>query len=87
MTLHREGYGLIALAVALGTGMVALGWGLGAPQWVFWLLCALAAVDGSFNFSVLYRLAKRGPAAKRHFAAIVGSARTDSASWAKQWCG
>ena len=63
MTLHREGYGLIALAVSLGLAMVALGWGLGAPTWAFWLLCLLAAVD-VFLVAQFFRVPKRFPVAE-----------------------
>ena len=45
MTLHREGFGLIALTVTVGVGLVALTSWLGAPAWAFKLVTALAVVD------------------------------------------
>ena len=45
MTLHREGFGLIAIAVAVGVGLVALTSWLGAPDWAVKLVTASAVVD------------------------------------------
>ena len=62
MTLHREGFGLIALAVAVGVGLVALTSWLGAPAWVVNLVIALAVVDVVL-VAQFFRVPKRVPVA------------------------
>lgn len=62
MTLHREGFGLIALAVAVGVGLVALTSWLGAPDWAVKLVTALAVVDVVL-VAQFFRVPKRVPVA------------------------
>jgi phosphatidylserine decarboxylase len=62
MTLHREGFGLIALAVAVGVGLVALTSWLGAPSWAVNLATALAVVDVVL-VAQFFRVPKRIPVA------------------------
>lgn len=62
MTLHREGFGLIALAVAVGVGLVALTSWLGAPAWAVNLVTALAVVDVVL-VAQFFRVPKRIPVA------------------------
>ena len=62
MTLHREGFGLIALAVALGVGLVALTSWLDAPDWAVKLVTALAVVDVVL-VAQFFRVPKRMPVA------------------------
>ena len=62
MTLHREGFGLIALALAVGVGLVALTSWLGAPEWAVNLVTALAVVDVVL-VAQFFRVPKRVPVA------------------------
>jgi phosphatidylserine decarboxylase len=62
MTLHREGYGLIALAVAVGATLVGIPMWLGAPQWVVQLMGVLAMVD-IVLVAQFFRIPKRIPVA------------------------
>ena len=62
MTLHREGYGLIALAVAVGATMVGIPMWLGAPKWVVQLMGVLAMVD-IVLVAQFFRIPKRVPVA------------------------
>jgi len=62
MTLHREGFGLIALAVAVGVGLVALTSWLGAPAWAVNVVAALAVVDVVL-VAQFFRVPKRVPEA------------------------
>ena len=62
MTLHREGFGLIALAVAVGVGLVALTSWLGSPAWAVNLVTALALVDVVL-VAQFFRVPKRVPIA------------------------
>ena len=64
MTLHREGFGLIALAVAVGVGLVALTSWLGAPAWAVNLVTALALVDVVL-VAQFFRVPKRVPIASQ----------------------
>ena len=62
MTLHREGYGLIALAVAVGATLVGIPMWLGAPAWVVQLMGVLAMVD-IVLVAQFFRIPKRVPVA------------------------
>lgn len=62
MTLHREGYGLIALAVAVGATLVGIPMWLGAPKWVVQLMGVLAMVD-IVLVAQFFRIPKRVPVA------------------------
>ena len=62
MTLHREGYGLIALAVAVGASLVGIPMWLGAPAWVVQLMGVLAMVD-IVLVAQFFRIPKRVPVA------------------------
>lgn len=62
MTLHREGYGLIALAVAVGATFVGIPMWLGAPAWVVQLMGVLAMVD-IVLVAQFFRIPKRVPVA------------------------
>lgn len=62
MTLHREGYGLIALAVAVGATLVGIPLWLGAPDWVVQLMGVLAMVD-IVLVAQFFRIPKRVPVA------------------------
>ena len=62
MTLHREGYGLIALAVAVGATLVGIPTWLGAPAWVVQLMGVLAMVD-IVLVAQFFRIPKRVPVA------------------------
>ena len=62
MTLHREGFGFIALAVAVGVGLVALTSWLGASDWAVKLVTALAVVDVVL-VAQFFRVPKRVPVA------------------------
>lgn len=64
MTLHREGFGLIALAVAVGVGLVALTSWLGVPAWAVNLVTALALVDVVL-VAQFFRVPKRVPIASQ----------------------
>ena len=62
MTLHREGYGLIALAVAVGATLVGIPMWLGAPKWVVQLMGVLAMMD-IVLVAQFFRIPKRVPVA------------------------
>jgi phosphatidylserine decarboxylase len=62
MTLHREGFGLIALAVAVGVTLVGVTSWLGAPAWAVNLVTVLAAAD-VLLVAQFFRVPKRVPVA------------------------
>lgn len=63
MTLHREGFGLISLAVAVGATMVGIPMWLDAPRWTVQLMAFLALVD-IVLVAQFFRIPKRVPVAE-----------------------
>ena len=62
MTLHREGYGLIALAVASGAALVGIPLWFESPIWLVQLMGFLAVVDVVL-VAQFFRVPKRVPVA------------------------
>jgi phosphatidylserine decarboxylase len=62
MTLHREGFGLIALAILVGATIVGVTWWLSAPSWGVNLAIGIALID-VLLVAQFFRVPKRVPVA------------------------
>ena len=63
MTLHREGFGLIGMALAVATAILGTLWWLDAPAWGWWVGGTLAATDVVL-IAQFFRVPKRVVVAK-----------------------
>lgn len=63
MTLHREGYALIGIAIAVGLGAIGLTLWLDAPDWVVGLVSVLGLID-TLLVAQFFRVPSRTPMAE-----------------------